>query len=397
MTKLSPTDTITYDVESAVLQRYQAGARATEACLCTPVAYEDGYLEIIPTEIIEKDYGCGDPSRYAKTGEIVVDLGSGSGKACYILAQKVGANGRVIGVDFNDEMLNLARKYQPQMAAQLGYNNVQFVKGKIQDLALNLELAQDWLAAHPITTVEQVAHFEAEMAKLRQTQTLIPDNTADLVVSNCVLNLVRPEDKKQLFAEIYRVLKRGGRAVIADIVCDEEPTPAILNDPNLWSGCIAGAFQEAGFLKMFADAGFYGIEILERQENPWQVIDGIEFRSVTVRAFKGKDGACWERNQAVIYTGPWLQVQDDDNHTYVRGDRTAVCDKTFGILTNPDGPYAGQFAPVEPLQEIPLAEAKPFDCSRSSVRHPQETKGLDYRATVMSDGSACCDPNSGCC
>jgi hypothetical protein len=184
--------------------------------------------------------------------------------------------------------------------------------------------------------------------------------------------------------------------VISDIVCDEDPTQAILSDPALWSGCIAGAFREDQFLQMFEDAGFYGVEILERGASPWRTIDGIEFRSMTVRAFKGKQGACVERNQAVVYRGPWKQVRDDDGHVFPRGERMAVCDKTFQIMMNPAGPYAGQLAPVEPLAEVPLHDAAPFDCRRSVKRHPRETKGMEYRATTEVDPGACCGPD-GCC
>jgi ubiquinone/menaquinone biosynthesis C-methylase UbiE len=383
-------DATGYDVEQAVRQRYEQGAKQAEASLCCPTTYESDYLAQLPAEIIEKDYGCGDPTRYVRQGETVVDLGSGAGKHCYILAQKVGATGQVIGVDFNDEMLALSRKYIDEMAGKLGYGNVAFVKGKIQDLQLNLERVQAWLANHPITTVEDLAALEAECTRLRQEHPLIVDNSVDVVVSNCVLNLVRPRDKQQLFQEIYRVLKPGGRAVISDIVCNEAVTPTILNDPQLWSGCIAGAFREEGFLEMFEQAGFYGMEILVRQEQPWQVIDGIEFRSMTVRAFKGKEGDGWERDQAVIYKGPWKAVQDDHGHTLYRGQRMAVGDKTFKIYTNPQGAYAQDILPILPNQDIPLDIAQPFDCSRTEIRHPRETKGLDYHATIKPDGGACC-------
>ena len=97
---------VTYDIEQAVLQRYGEGARQPQAELCCPTdGYDSRYLDSLPQEIIEKDYGCGDPTRYVGLGETVVDLGSGAGKNCYILAQKVGAAGRIIGVDFNDELL----------------------------------------------------------------------------------------------------------------------------------------------------------------------------------------------------------------------------------------------------------------------------------------------------
>jgi arsenite methyltransferase len=384
------------NLEKAVLERYQAGAKQAEASLCCPTDYEQRYLEILPDEIIEKDYGCGNPSRYVEAGETVLDLGSGAGKICYILSQKVGASGQVIGVDFNDEMLTLARKYQPEIADRVGYSNVKFVKGKIQDLGLDIDRVEAWLRDRPIATFDRVSEFEDYCDRLRREQPLIADNSVDVVVSNCVLNLVRPQDKLQLFQELYRVLKRHGRIVISDIVCDEEPTPEMINDPQLWSGCISGAFREDTFLKMFEQAGFYGIEILDRQEQPWQTIEGIEFRSLTVRAFKGKEGACWERNQAVIYKGPWKQVHDDDGHIYHRGQRMAVCDKTFQILTQPSSPYQADIVPVLPHTEIPLEQAISFDCKRSSVREPHETKGMGYRATIANTAPVCGE-GSGCC
>jgi arsenite methyltransferase len=385
-----------YNIESSVLDRYQAGARAVEPSLCCPTTYEGNYLESIPEEIIAKDYGCGDPTRYVNAGETVLDLGSGAGKNCYIIAQKVGATGKVIGVDFNDEMLALARRYQGAIAEKIGYYNTDFVKGKIQDLTLNLDCVQVWLEEHPIASIEDWRHFEEECDRLRQEQRLIADDSCDVVVSNCVLNLVRPQDKKQLFQEIYRVLKRGGRAIISDITCDETPSEEILNDPDLWSGCIAGAFREDEFLQMFEKAGFYGIEILKREEKPWQVIKGIEFRSMTVRAYKGKEGECLERKQAVLYKGPWKKVEDDDGHIYCRGERMAVCDKTYQILTRPDSPYTEDIIAVPPYQDIPLESASPFSCKSKAIRHPQETKGEDYQHTVLSEENACCSVEE-CC
>ena len=387
---------IEYDIETAVIERYQAGARQQQPSLCCPTEYAGNYLEILPEEIIAKDYGCGDPTRYVNEGETVVDLGSGAGKNCYILAQKLGAKGKIIGVDFNDEMLSLAKKYQKEIASTVGYHNTQFVKGKIQDLKLNLDKVQGWLQSNPINSVDKISDYETECDRLRTQEPLISDNSVDVVISNCVLNLVRPEDKQQLFAEIFRVLKRGGRAIISDIVCDEDPSPAILNDPELWSGCISGAFREDTFLKMFEEAGFYGIEILKREEQPWQVVDGIEFRSMTIRAYKGKEGECWERKQAVIYKGPWKQVQDDDGHTFCRGERMAVCDKTYQILTSCCSPYSKDIIPVPPYENIPLEEAEAFECKNKAVRHAKETKGSEYNLANTANTEDCCSPGE-CC
>jgi arsenite methyltransferase len=384
---------INANVESEVIRRYANGAKEVEAELCCPTTYDQQYLKLLPTEIIEKDYGCGDPSSYVSEGETVLDLGSGAGKLCYIMAQKVGRQGKVIGVDFNPEMLKLARKYQTEMADKLGYSNVSFVKGKIQDLSLDLEWVEEKLSKQPITNLAEWQNFQAECAIKSSSEPLIANDTVDVVVSNCVLNLVRPEDKQQLFQEIFRVLKRGGRAIISDIVCDEPPTPEILANPELWSGCIAGAFLEAGFLEMFEKAGFYGVEILSRQESPWQVIDGIEFRSLTVRAFKGKEGPCLERYQSVIYKGPWKSVRDDDGHTFYRGQRMAVCDKTFQIMTT--SPYSKDLIAINPKELIPLEQAPPFNCKGPSIRSAKETKGLEYKETILSNEACDCGP-SGC-
>ena len=387
------------DHESSVRVRYGAAAQAPEAALCCPTNYDPTFLRLLPDEIVAKDYGCGDPSQYVHAGETVVDLGSGAGKICYILSQRVGAEGRVIGVDVNDDMLALARKYRGEMADKIGYDNVTFRKARIQDMGLDLDAMQSWLAEHPVSSLDGLRALEAEQQRLRREAPAVAADSIDVIVSNCVLNLVRPDDKAQLFRDMFRVLKRGGRAVISDIVCDEEPTDAIKRDPDLWSGCIAGAFREDEFLRAFEQAGFYGVEVLEREAEPWQVVDGIEFRSLTVRAFKGKEGPCLERNQAVVYRGPWRSVRDDDGHEFRRGERMAVCDKTFRIMTNPKGPYAAQVDGIVPRVEVPLAEAGPFGCSGSERRDPRVTKGEDYRATSGPQSAAepgdCSGPS--CC
>jgi len=165
-------------------------------------------------------------------------------------------------------------------------------------------------------------------------------------------------------------------------------------DPQLWSGCIAGAYREDAFLRAFEEAGFHGIEMAKRQKGPWRTVEGIEFRSVTVRAYKGKQGPCLERKQALIYCGPFKKVEDDDGHVFYRGERMAVCDKTFHLLQRE--PYVGLFEPVGPLEEVPLADAVPFDCRRSARRDPCETKGRGYEATTQTN-SPCCSPGGSCC
>jgi arsenite methyltransferase len=379
--------------EAAVLQRYAEASRKPEAGLCVPINYDRSLLEVIPEEIIEKDYGCGDPSRYVREGETVLDLGSGSGKTCYIISQIVGPRGRVIGIDFNSEMLALARKYQTSVGQKIGFHNVEFRMGRIQDLGTNLELIDQYLQRHPIQSVADLAEFRVFENRIKHQQPLIADESIDVIVSNCVLNLVRPQDKKALFTEMYRILKRGGRVAISDIISDESMPEHLANDPELWSGCISGAFLEEEFLKAFEEANFYGLRIEDFQSQPYQTLEGIEFRSITITAYKGKEGPCIERNQAVIYRGPWKEVVDDDNHVLPRGVRIAVCEKTFEIYSRP--PYRDQFILVPPREEVPQDKAGVFDCSRDHRRDPRETKGLDYKVTQNS-GSVC-GPGSSCC
>jgi ubiquinone/menaquinone biosynthesis C-methylase UbiE len=377
--------------ETIVRERYASGAKATEAKLCCPVEYQSEYLQVIPQEVIERDYGCGDPSRYVRKGETVLDLGSGTGKICFIVAQIVGPTGKVIGVDMTDEMLEVARRNGPIVAERIGYTNVEFRKGRIQDLALDLEEVNRQLKRNPITDAASFLAADELAEELRVKHPLVATETIDVVVSNCVLNLVEPKSKRQLFEEIFRVLKKGGRAVISDIVSDEEVPEELQNDPELWSGCISGALTEEGFLGAFETAGFYGIQILKRDVDPWRTVQGIEFRSVTIEAFKGKQGECFERNQAVIYRGPFKEVLDDDNHRMERGRRYAVCDKTYNLYKK--APYREFFEFVDPIVDLPLAEARPFDCARTSLRHPKETKGQDYNVTTEAN-STCCDGGS---
>jgi arsenite methyltransferase len=379
--------------EAIVRQRYAAGATERADNLCCSVEYESEYLKVIPQEVIERDYGCGDPSPYLREGEAVLDLGSGTGKICFIAAQIVGPKGKIIGVDMTDEMLGVARRNAPIVAEHIGYANVEFRKGRIQDLALDLELLDRHLKEHPITNAASFLAADELAEELRVKHPLVASDSVDVVVSNCVLNLVETKSKRQLFDEIFRVLKKGGRAVICDIVSDEEVPEEMQNDPELWSGCISGAFTEEGFLEAFENAGFYGIEILKRDAHAWRTVQGIEFRSVTIEAFKGKQGECFERNQAVIYRGPFKEVLDDDNHRIERGKRYAVCDKTYSLYKK--APYRDSFEFVDPIVEVPLTEAKPFDCSRTPLRHPKETKGQDYNATTEANGK-CCDGGS-CC
>jgi arsenite methyltransferase len=380
------------DVLSAVQARYRRGAVERVPELCCPVDYDPALLAVLPPEILERDYGCGDPSRFVRRGDVVLDLGSGAGKICFLASQIVGPEGRVIGVDATAEMLALARRHAPSIGQRIGWHNVEFRHGLIQDLRLDRDALARFIEAHPVRSLADLERLRAEERRLAAEEPLVADASVDLVLSNCVLNLVDGRDKARLFAEIHRVLRRGGRCAISDIVSDEDVPADLQRDPELWSGCISGAMREDRFLQAFADAGLYGIEVAARQAEPWAVVDGIEFRSVTVVAQKGKEGPCLEHNEAVIYRGPWKQVVDDDGHVLRRGERMAVCRKTFEILTR--DPYGGSIVPVPPLVAIEPADAGPFACTGTRLRTPSETK-LGVERADVAPGAACSD--GACC
>ena len=212
------------DQTQAVQDRYGAAAAEQESCLCTPVAFDATLLEALPDEVVERDYGCGDPTRWVQTGDTVLDLGSGSGKNAFICSQVVGAEGRVIGIDRNVEMLALSRSAVQVVAQRIGFSNVCFLEGSI----------------------------EALDATDAQGEPLVADSSVDVVLSNCVLNLVNPSARSRLLKNIRRVLRPAGRVAISDIVCDREVPLSLQQDPELWSGCISGAWLEDAFWMIFS-------------------------------------------------------------------------------------------------------------------------------------------------
>lgn len=251
------------NTETIVLERYTKASSNTEKELCCPVSYDSKYLEVIPQEILERDYGCGDPTKYIKEGETILDLGCGCGKNCYIASQIVGPKGKVLGIDFNTDMLLLAKKHQGEVVNKIGWNNIEFHLSKIQDLNLS-------------------------------NKPLIKSGSIDTIISNCVFNLVPHEEREKLFTEMIRVLKQGGKAAISDIVSDKEIPKNMKNDPELWSGCISGAFQENDFLGAFKKADFSNVEIVKYDKKPWKKINEIEFRSITIIAYKEKKSSTHE-------------------------------------------------------------------------------------------------------
>ncbi len=375
------------ELEHSVLDRYSEGADEVQPDLCCPVDYDASLLKLLPQEIIDKDYGCGDPSRYVKEGDIVLDLGAGSGKICYMAAQLVGDNGKVIGIDMNDDMLALARKYQTEMAEKLGGDKVTFVKGLIQDLTVDLDAVDAQLKQAPISDAESLIRQQQWQQKQSNENPLIANNSVDLVVSNCVLNLVEDSDKTKMIEEIFRVTKPGGRVAISDIVSDEFVPQHLKDDSTLWSGCISGALQEQEMLDAFVKAGFVAVAYDKWEGEPWQVVEDIEFRSVTITATKPKADPCLDVGHAVIYRGPYSEVYDDEGHVYPRGQRIATCARSFELMTQ--GVYRDDFIGITPKI---LQEAKTWCAPAGTLRPAVETKG-----GIHTGSSESCSDETDCC
>ena len=226
-----PTDTDTgTDVRSAVQARYAAAARQVRAGRASCCASKG-------EAAVAASLGCGNPTALAelRSGETVLDLGSGGGIDVLISARRVGPSGKVYGLDMTDEMLELAHENQ----RQADLINVEFLKGDIEDIPL-------------------------------------PDGSVDVIISNCVINL--SIDKDQVLREAFRVLKPGGRFAVSDIVTQGDIPEAVRRDLALWAGCIAGALDVDDYQAKLEAAGFVDVDI--------EPLGGHQFASALIRARK---------------------------------------------------------------------------------------------------------------
>lgn len=224
--------TQTSEIHDAVQQRYGAIAESRAQSCCDADCcgqnvqlYDAALVSDLPPEVTSLSLGCGDPVTIAslQLGETVLDLGSGGGIDCFLAAKQVGATGYVIGVDMTPAMLERANAHKQRMGA----HNVEFRRGQIEEM--------------PVVA-----------------------NSIDVVMSNCVINL--SPDKPAVFAEIFRVLKPGGRAAISDIVTEGEFDPALRADLNQWSECVTGAMDVSAYTNLLAEAGFSAITVVDKAE-----------------------------------------------------------------------------------------------------------------------------------
>lgn len=272
---------LSYDeLDGKVGTFYSDAAENPNDDILNPVCYDQNLIDHIPDSARIRSYGCGSPVLDAslKNGETLVDLGSGAGVECFIASDLVGRSGTVIGIDMLDKMLTLARKSSEKVSENLGYNNLDFRKGFLENI--------------PVDTA-----------------------SADKVISNCVVNLSK--NKPETFSEISRILKNGGKAIISDVVAERPFPVSIHEDPKLVGECIGGALPEARFIALLKNTGFINIRIVKRFL--YREIEGYKYYSITVSAEKKS-----EITKKVIYPGPFAGVVTDDGRYLIRGHEETV-------------------------------------------------------------------------
>ncbi len=286
----------------------------TDACVTTeapPQAVRDA-LKNVHEEVKSRYYGCGLIAPQATLGARVLDLGSGSGQDAYILAQLVGENGSVVGVHTTPEQLEVSRRHLEWHREKFGYakSNVSFVEGDIEKL--------DELDLEP--------------------------GSFDIIVSNCVINLVA--DKGKVFRDAYRLLKQGGEMYFSDVYCDRRVPAHLLNDPVLHGECLSGALYWGDFDRLAKEAGFADPRVVK--DRPMGIgdtriqdmLDGINFFSATYRLFKldELEPECEDYGQAVIYKGG-IEGQErvfelDKGHMIEKGRVFPICGNSWKMLAD---------------------------------------------------------------
>lgn len=284
----------------------------TNAC-CTDFKYPEHIKKImgkIHDEVMIKYYGCGLTIPNKLESMTVLDLGSGSGRDCYILSALVGENGRVIGVDMTDEQLSVANRHKDYHREAFGLqkNNVEFLKGDIEKL------------------------YELN----------IKDSSIDIVISNCVINLAT--DKNSVLKEVHRILKPGGEMYFSDVYSDRRIPQSLVKDPVLYGECLSGALYWNDFLSISKDNGFTDPRLVEAapitilNKDVEKTVGNIKFYSATYRLFKIEEleKDCEDYGQAVIYKGtiPYSENKFvlDGHHIMQKGEVFKVCSNTYMML-----------------------------------------------------------------
>ena len=325
------------------------GEMATHTCSCGQESMPEYIREIlvmIPEEVESRFYGCGSPLPPALEGTTVLDLGCGTGRDVYLASKLVGPKGKVIGVDMNPDQLAVAEKHHNEMADKWGYDNVEFIQGYIEDLSV------------------------------------IPDNSVDVVISNCVINL--SPMKEEVFKEIWRVLKTGGELYFSDIFADRRVPDEINNDPVLLGECLGGAMYVEDFRRLMRKVGWEDFRYMTSSpaaiDNPEieKKIGNISYSSRTIRAMKLPEkieDICEQYGQVATYRGGIEGFENyfdlDDHHRFFIGQPMLVCgnscamieDTRFGNFFDIIGDRSVHYGPFEGCGNAPSVEGDVGCCS----------------------------------
>lgn len=321
-----------------------ADLQTSACCLAESMPpYLAALLKDIHPEVKDRFYGCGSPIPPTLQGATVLDLGSGSGRDCFMLSKLVGESGRVIGLDMTDEQLAVARKHLGWHAEKFGYKkpNTEFVQGYIEDLA----------------------------------GAGIADGSVDLVISNCVLNL--SPDKDRVFKEIFRVLKPGGELYFSDVFADRRIPKPLATDPVLLGECLGGALYIEDFRRLMTQAGCLDARVVSSSRltlnNPEieRKAGFIGFYSMTIRAFKLLlEDRCEDFGQVAYYLGTLLehphQFALDDHHLFKTGQPMLVCGNTADMIS------ATRYAKHFRVSGDKTVHYGLFDCAPGNVAQTSE-------------------------
>jgi len=290
----------------------QSADLKTSACCVAsaPPAWLKAALARLPDEILSRFYGCGSPLPQALEGLTVLDLGCGTGRDLFVAAQLIGPEGKVIGVDLTDAQLEVAQRHAAPLAKEFGLpsGSLRFAKGKLEELS----------------------------------SVGIEDNSIDLVISNCVLNLC--QDKGKALAEVHRVLKPGGELYFSDVFASRRLPSALKEDPVFHGECLGGAWYWEDFRRLLARLDMPDYRVMSRRqielEDEQMALrsNGIIFESATIRAFKLStlEDRCEDYGQSVVYRGSLPEAprifELDPEHRFEVGRPERVCGNSAAMI-----------------------------------------------------------------
>ncbi|TWA87891.1 hypothetical protein FBZ83_101760 [Azospirillum brasilense] len=310
-----------------------------------------------------------------------------TGAAAALVLDALSATGRLTLVEPDGTLLD--RAVAGIAPARRGA--VRAVHGALGDLRTDPAAANAILAALTPRDADSYAAARRAIEAAGASSPLIPPDSLDLLVLDLTVNRAHADEAAAVLTESFRVLRKGGRLLLTVLLADE---PVSCAPPVALGEVTVNAVPlETDLVAALDRAGFHGMGYVWSGDAIAVPPGAAEARPFLIAAFKGKQGPCLEQGHAVIYRGPFRETWDDDGHRYVRGERTAVCAKTYDLLMT--APYAGLFIGLPSRAAPPIGEAPPYDCATPRRRDPRVTKGLVKPGD--SGAEPACAPGAGCC